>query len=209
MQRDPGSTPMSLIERLQQTRSGDDDAWWRFFSLYSIYLSDFCRRRWDVSDSQAHDFASNVLLKVRKAIQSFEHPGTEGAFRGWLRTILNNAVLSEYREQARGLRARGGAFPDEHQIRPPAASGMTGSLNEARLLQYLRELCPRIGEETFQLFLNFAVKQRSVHDVAEEAGVSISHVYKSASRVKERLRKELPDPAEWRRLLDEIDESDD
>jgi RNA polymerase sigma-70 factor (ECF subfamily) len=51
-------------------------------------------------------------------------------------------------------------------------------------------------QRTWEFFWKVAVEGRSVADVADDAGVSDSAVYKARNRVLKRLREELADAAD-------------
>jgi RNA polymerase sigma-70 factor (ECF subfamily) len=97
-------TSVSLLERLAASPNEDD--WRRLLDLYQPLLRTWLRRA-GVEPSDRDDLSQDVLLVVFREVYRFERRG-DGAFRGWLRTILTNRV----RDYVRGRRYRPEATGD-------------------------------------------------------------------------------------------------
>ncbi|MCA9124778.1 MAG: sigma-70 family RNA polymerase sigma factor [Planctomycetaceae bacterium] len=205
---DPGSTPPSLIDRLQQSGSADDDAWQTFFLVYGEFLKQVGTRRWNLPDAEARDFAHDVLLKVREKIGTFRPAGHKGAFRSWLKTVLYHAFVDEYRARRRGLRGRGGSgFVDLTQEISYQEREVLSHQSDT-ILTILKQHLPRHAESSLQAFVEFGVLGRDADIVAEELALEVNTVYKHARRVAKQLRGKFPTADEWRDLLKELSQID-
>ncbi|MCA9155055.1 MAG: sigma-70 family RNA polymerase sigma factor [Planctomycetales bacterium] len=204
MWNDPGSTSPSLIDRLQQSADPDDDAWNAFFLLYHEFLTQSCQMGWRMSSEEASDFAHDVLLKVREKIGSFSLREGQGSFRGWLRTILRNSILDEFRNRKRGLRGRGGdGFANllEELHRPLTTAD---SQRREQIDAVVRRYCPNHGAKTIASFIEFGVYGRLASDVAAELGIAVNSVYRNTQRVCDCLRERFPSIEDWRDVLREF-----
>jgi RNA polymerase sigma-70 factor (ECF subfamily) len=59
--------------------------------VYSPLLYGFCRNR-NLQSSDAADITQEVLLRIAKAIRSFEYDREKGLFRDWLARIVLNEI---------------------------------------------------------------------------------------------------------------------
>ncbi len=83
------TTPPSLVIRLRD--HADTKAWSEFVDVYSPLIYNYCRWR-ELQSSDAADVTQEVLLRVAKAIRSFEYDRTKGLFRDWLARIVLNEI---------------------------------------------------------------------------------------------------------------------
>jgi len=87
------STPLSLLERLQQPAA--QDAWTRFVRLYTPLLYHFARSA-GLQEADAADLVQDVFVLLLDKLPQFRHDGTN-SFRSWLRVV----TLNKWRERAR------------------------------------------------------------------------------------------------------------
>src|SRR5688500_2033890 len=94
------TTRASLLLRLRDPR--DHDAWVEFVALYEPVICRFLRRS-GLQDADALEVLQNLFLTVNSNIDRWK-PGAEyGSFRGWLRQVTRNLVVSWVRRQRRQL----------------------------------------------------------------------------------------------------------
>ena len=91
------STPVSLLNRLQEDRSRTD--WARFVELYTPLIL-FWARRLGLQEADANDLAQDVLTRVWQQLQSYQRQAGK-RFRGWLWTITRNRWQDYVRRRVR------------------------------------------------------------------------------------------------------------
>ena len=90
-----GRTRASLLLRVQDPQ--DRDSWNEFVSIYTpkIYL---WATRLGLQEADAEDATQVVLIKLVQSLRKFKYDRSRGAFRGWLKTVSQNAVRDLFRE---------------------------------------------------------------------------------------------------------------
>ena len=185
-------TSLTLLDRLR--RSPGSESWDRLVELYSPLIRAWLRR-YDVQDNDANDLVQEVLLAVAKDLGKFEHGGSPGAFRGWLKAILVNRLRGFWRARGRRPQVRGDSDLDERlaQLDDPA-SEMSRIWNQQHDQFVLRQLLalvePHFSPNTWQAFHRVALKGQPADVVAAELGISVNAVFIAKSRVLSRLRQE-------------------
>ena len=178
------TTQPSLLVRLRD--HSDAAAWSRFVEVYTPLIYDFSRAR-GLPAADASDVAQEVLLRVAKAIRSFEYDRQRGLFRDWLARI----VLNEVRRNIGKTKANAPTL-DVHEL---DLTGMQSQWNESFQQHAFQTALDRtkshFTKHTWTLFDLSWIHKKSVGEVAEQAGVSMQQVYVARSRVLNRLRFEV------------------
>lgn len=179
------STSLSLLDRARQR---EDAAWERLIELYGPLLFRWCRN-WGLNPSDAADIGQQVCLSLMQSLSDFEHRGTRGAFRSWLKTMTRHKAIDLWRSQARFP----GTLPDNLAAPAAADEDAEAASDEARELYRRAADLIRVdfSETTWKAFWMTVVEERSVADVAHELQVSPNAVYIARSRVLTRLRTEF------------------
>src|SRR5467141_2571854 len=96
---DKGSrTSVTLLCRLRDTPD-DAAAWEAFVRRYGPKIYEWCRQ-WRLQEADAEDVTQNVLLRLAQKLRAFNYDATR-SFRGWLRTLTQNALSDFLQAQAR------------------------------------------------------------------------------------------------------------
>ena len=185
----------TLLLRLRQL--DDREAWGEFVEQYTPRIFAWCRRH-RLQDSDAADVTQEVLGKLVKAIRSFEYDASRGSFRGWLKTVTNNAVRDFLQDMARPGRGSGdsqiGGLLTALQA-PEAISELTATLEEEAERELLREaearVQLRVKPNTWKAYQLTAVANVVAADAAMQLGMPVAEVYVSKSRVLKLLRAEV------------------
>ena len=185
------STPRSLLDRARL--DGDGASWLTLVNLYTPFL----RRvllHFHVPAPDIEDLTQDVFGVVVRELPQFEHSGRPGAFRCWLRAIVQNRLAHYHRSRQRASRAMPvGIFTPLEDLENPQ--------NELELLwdrehaehvvrRLLELLEPEFTPSTWQAFRRQIVDQLSATEAAEELGMSVNAVLVAKSRVLQRLRRE-------------------
>jgi RNA polymerase sigma-70 factor (ECF subfamily) len=185
------STSLSLLER---AKGGLGHAWDRLVALYQPLVYNWLRRQ-GLPHHAAEELTQEVLLVLTRELASFAHPGTPGAFRGWLRRITANRGRAYWKAGRHQPAAAGGS--DFHaaveQLEDPNSelSQLWDREHDDHVLRRLLELMETEFEpRTLLAFRRQVLDGTGAEQVAAELGMSVGAAYVAKSRVLARLRKE-------------------
>jgi RNA polymerase sigma-70 factor (ECF subfamily) len=192
----PNATSWTLINRIKVR---DNDAWERLVILYTPFLHYWCRR-WGVSRADADDVLQEVFQAISKNLKNFRRERAGDSFRGWLRGIARNKVLSLGRR--RDPPAPGGTefYRQSLLIPDPAADARSDSDaadDEAVGILYehaLKIVRSEFEERTWQAFWRTVVDGQAPAIIADDLGVTAAAVRQAKSRVLRRLKDLLAEP---------------
>jgi RNA polymerase sigma-70 factor (ECF subfamily) len=163
-------------------------------ALYSPLLRSWLQRH-PLQGADVDDLLQDILAVLVRKLPQFNHPGTSGAFRGWLRTILTYRLRWCWRERLRKPAVIGQADAEEFlnsleqsDSDPARRWDLEHDRHVVRgLLQLIR---PEFTDSTWQAFQHFGLDARPLAEVAAELGLSPNAVCIARSRVLRRLREE-------------------
>ncbi|HVC96896.1 MAG TPA: sigma-70 family RNA polymerase sigma factor [Pirellulales bacterium] len=188
------ATSLSLLDLV---KARDDEAWKRFSAIYGPMVYHWARQR-NLQDQDVSDITQEVFAVVFERIGAFRRDRQGDSLRGWLWTITRNKINDHFRAAAPRPRAVGGSsirqrleqepdpFPDDSSEIPANAEG-------AAVRAAMELVRGEVEDKTWQRFLRVVIDRRPVDEVAAAAGMTISAVYKSKSRVLKRLKHYLDD----------------
>ncbi|XZE22168.1 sigma-70 family RNA polymerase sigma factor [Pirellulaceae bacterium SH449] len=178
------TTQPSLLVRLKD--HSDATAWSRFVEVYTPLIYDFCRAR-GLPASDAGDVSQEVLLRVAKAIRSFEYDRQLGLFRDWLARI----VLNELRRHIGKTKSNPISLDTGKLDLTSMQNEWNESFQQHAFQTALERTQSHFTDHTWTLFELSWLQKKPVGEVAELAGVSLQQVYVARSRVLNRLRFEV------------------
>ena len=184
-------TRQSLLLR---ARTGEESAWKDLTDLYRPFIIGWLNRQ-GVPARDLEDLSQEVLLSVVKHLPTFQHSGSRGAFRSWLRTIVCSRTADYWRAAGTSTQAGGGsgATAALQQIADPD-SDLNRQWDEEHDRYVLGCLLDLVDQEfeptTLRAFRRLALDGASGAEVAEELGMSVAAVYVAKSRVLQRIRQE-------------------
>jgi RNA polymerase sigma-70 factor (ECF subfamily) len=184
------STRISL---LSAAGSGTEQAWSQLVELYRPLVYGWLRRH-DVPHHDAEDLSQDVMAVVVRELPNFEHRGSKGAFRNWLRTITANRALGFWRAGKIRPAASGRSsfllMVEQLEDENSQASQLWNREHDAHVLrQLLIDIEPEFEPSTFQAFRRQVFDGAPADMVAHELGLTVGAVYSAKSRVLRRLRQ--------------------
>lgn len=192
---DTPQTRATLLFRLREVN--DQEAWEEFVDAYGPRVYDWCRR-FQLQESDAADVTQTVLARLVTAMQTFRYDPDRGTFRGWLKTVTNNAVRDFLPTLSRPGKGSGDAavvFGLDTFQDPRAVEDLSRSLEEEAEQELLREAAARVrlrvkpaNWEAWRLSFEEGL---SVADVAVQLGIRVTDVYVARSRVTGLLKREV------------------
>lgn len=178
------STPVSLLERLQNAR---DEDWERFVQLYSPLLYHWSFRLGFQSED-ADDLVQDVLSLLLKELPRFQY-SPQGRFRGWLWTVFLNRCRQNARRQIKAV--NGYPLETDITVPDPVVEFDEREYREYLVHQIVTQLQDEFRPTTWKAFWASTVEDRPPGEIAQELGVSENAVYIAKSRVLRRLRQEM------------------
>jgi RNA polymerase sigma-70 factor (ECF subfamily) len=184
---------MSLLRRLG---AGDTAAWQRMVALYTPLMTAWLRPA-GLQRADIDDVTQNALTIVVRKLPAYQHNGRPGAFRAWLRHIVQNSLRDFLRSQERReshVRELRGRLED-----PDSALNRWWDAEHDRYV--LRGLLELVSSEftptTWAAFYRTALEGEPVAMVAADLGLSTNAVHIARSRVLARLREEAKEFIEF------------
>ncbi|MFM9959748.1 MAG: RNA polymerase sigma factor [Planctomycetaceae bacterium] len=188
-------TSGTLLLRLREL--SDRDAWTEFVNRYLPRLFAWCRQR-GLQESDAADVSQEVLGKFVGAIRSFDYDPSRGSFRGWLKTVTNNAIRDFVASRSRPGRGSGDSqigLALATVIDPSAISELTATLDAAAELELLREaearVQLRVQPHTWEAYRRTVLNSEPATEVARQMNLRVAEIYVAKSRVLKCLREEV------------------
>lgn len=185
---------MTLLNRARANEAG---AWDRFVSVYAPLVGYWCRAS-GLPPDDSDDVLQEIFLAAATGLPRFRHDHPGDTFRGWLRGITRNILLTHYRRRAREPIGEGGTESQRriHNLAEPSVHLPDDDPPEESRAVYHRalEIVRREFEEkTWQMFWQVAVEEQPVGEVAKRFGVTNAAVRKAKSRILFRLKQEVGD----------------
>jgi RNA polymerase sigma-70 factor (ECF subfamily) len=189
------STRASLLVRLRDT--ADHEAWLQFVELYEPAVARLARRA-GLQDADAREVVQELLLAVARKAETWDADPARGSFRGWLRSVARNLVVSWMRRHGRRRKheADGSRFEalfDDDGLaapdRSPEDEALEAELRRARLRRAARQARREFEASTWEAFRATAIQGCSAGEAAARLGLSPGAVRVAKCRVLARLRE--------------------
>ncbi len=189
---DQSLTSVSLLHRIQTNRH-DENAWREFVERYGSRVYQWCLNR-KLQASDAEDVTQDVLLKLARHFKEFEYDPSL-SFRGWLRTVTENAIKDFFKSQSTKEKCTGGSTMHGLMLEEPARTELTEYLAEAFDLEILDEAKSRVRQRvnekrwlSWDLLSNHAMSGK---EVAEQLGTSVGVAYANKNQVQKLIKEEI------------------
>lgn len=184
------TTRASLLLRLCDPR--DHEAWLEFVSLYEPVIYRVLRRT-GLQDADALEMLQELFLAVNRNIGRWEHGGEHGSFRGWLRRVTRNLVVSWVRRRKRHVTTSPLDLDALREL-PPVADGPETDEFDRELRRALFHLASErvrseVRPQTWQAFWEVAVSGTSVAGASSKLGMTAGAVRVAKCRIIARLRE--------------------
>ncbi len=189
------STSVTLLLRVRELE--DREAWDSFVATYAPHVFAWCRKH-NLQESDAADVTQEVLTKLVRTMRSFRYDPQRGSFRGWLKTVTQNAIrdlVADCRRHGRGAgdtqagRALAEICDDEASAE--LEQRITSQYEQELLREAQARVKGRVQTKTWNAYHQTAVHQQSPQSVAKELAMPVSEVYVAKSRVIRMLREEV------------------
>ena len=184
------TTRASLLLRLRDP--GDHDAWVEFVSLYEPVIYRVLRRT-GLQDADALEVLQELFLAVNRNIARWEHGAERGSFRGWLRRVTRNLVVSWVRRQKRQVTTSSldldALLESQPTVVSPETDEFDRELRRALIHQASEQVRGEVRPQTWQAFWEVAVSGVSVAEAARKLAMTAGAVRVAKCRIIARLRE--------------------
>ncbi|MEW4486737.1 sigma-70 family RNA polymerase sigma factor [Thalassoglobus sp. JC818] len=187
-------TRLSMFVHLQ---ANEEQAWSEFVRQYGPMIASWCMR-YNLDETETADVTQTVLIKLVQVMRESRYDSNKGSFRGWLKTVTNNAVRDVIRTWHKPGRGSGDSVNLDRlsALEDPAA---LETLNECVDEEYKRILLheaerrvrERVRDFTWRAFEITTLEQRSAKEASEELNMKIAEIYVAKSRVIKMLNEEV------------------
>lgn len=188
------STPNTRYTLIGKLRNPQDiEAWEEFSAIYQPLIFRMCRAK-GLQHADATDVTQDVLTRVAKAIESFDHEQQGATFRGWLFRITRNLVTDFFRKRSANPTVQAEStlhlIADVEPNRAEAAEFQT-EYQRQMFWVVAKDVKLQVKEATWLAFQKTELEQQSVDQVAKDLRMSKGAVYVARSRVIARFKKEV------------------
>jgi RNA polymerase sigma-70 factor (ECF subfamily) len=186
------STNPSLLRMLRSPFG--EAAWRKFLAKYKPLIERWCLQS-GLQAADVEDVTSCVLTNLVRAMREFELDPAH-RFRGWLKTVVNNALRSFLRERKKHPANRTGDVPvDDMDV--PGETGRLASEMDDRMSrdleladEIIQRVQQRVEEQTWEAYWRTAIDDEPAGEVAASLGLNLTSVYVAKHRVAKMLRSE-------------------
>lgn len=186
------NTRSTLLQRLKE--GGNESAWQEFYDIYGRLIFSYCLH-FNISYAEAEDLVQEICIKIFRQILKFDYSPDRGRFRGWLKTITHNAAI-DYLRRKQYRKRTASDYRIHLEIKQEVDFASTTELwqeewEKALYEAALEQVRKRVGEDTFQVFQRYVLKNIPAQEVAVAAKLEVNAVYAVKHRVLRYLREEV------------------
>jgi RNA polymerase sigma factor (sigma-70 family) len=182
------TTRVSLLLRLRDPR--DHEAWVEFVEIYEPVVYRVLRRA-NLQDADTQEVMQDLFLAVHRNIGRWKIGAEHGSFRGWLRHVTRNLVISWVRRKRRQITTTSVDLDVLLQAscadNSPKSDEFDVELRRVLFHKASELVRAEVQPQTWQAFVEVALSGRSVAETAGKLGMSNGAVRVAKCRVIARL----------------------
>ena len=169
-------------------------AWREFFDLYWLFIFRIAIRK-GLTEAEAEDVTQETMIRVAKALPSFQYTRKRGSFKNWLSKIVSNIIIDHYRKKKISTVCLPDAENEARMGDVPAAGRDLEQIWDEEWTRNLMNLAlkkarNRVGLREFQIFQLHVFQEHSARKTAEMVGVSVARVYVAKLRAGRAFKQE-------------------
>jgi len=186
------STSVSLLSRIRRDAT-DPEAWREFVGRYAPKIYRWCRQ-WKLQEADAEDVTQNVLAKLAAKLRTFDYD-PERSFRGWLKTVTQNALCDFLAERRRPGLGSGDSAVALLLENLQARTDLLGDLEEEFDREVLEEALARVQlkvpERRWEAFRLTALEGLSGAETGARLEMNVTTVFTSKCKVRKLVQEEI------------------
>lgn len=157
----------------------------KLYQYFYGYAMSICVR-YSKSNEEAHEVLNDGFMKVFTKIEKYD---SEKSFKGWLRRVMINTALDNYRHNYKHYHHHNLEEAGQEII----SEAITHQLSHADLMHLIQRLSP--GYRT--VFNLYAIDGYTHEEIAESLGISVgtskSNLFKARANLQAMLKTSQPD----------------
>ncbi|MEZ6123574.1 MAG: sigma-70 family RNA polymerase sigma factor [Planctomycetaceae bacterium] len=188
-------TRRTLLSRVRDI--SDVEAWQEFVRDYGPQILRWCQRQ-GLQESDCADVVQDVLTRLVIAMRSFDYEPGKGRFRGWLKTVTQNAIRDFVRHHQRAGIGSGDSAVSRllHAVSDPSTvDGLSDALEKQAEIELLREaearVRLRVKPTNWKAWYLTVRDQQSAPQAAAELNIAVTDVYVARSRISRMITEEV------------------
>ena len=182
-------TPQSLLQRLHANPK-DIGSGKRFADIYDPFLIG-CLGRW-YPGMPVEDIVEEIRLEIVKGLPNFNHNGNVGAFRKWLRVVVQRTKPKIEKRLKRQLFAQ--QAPEYLDNLVDDNSELSRQFDEEHNRFVINKLLeaaePHFSKRDLEIFAQHVLKEIPATQLSEQFAVSVAYVYVIKNKILKWLREE-------------------
>jgi len=185
----------TLLSRVRDV--SDVEAWREFVGDYGPLILKWCEKH-GLQEADSADVVQEVLASLVTAMRSFDYNPGRGRFRGWLKTVTQNAVIDFVKSRQRPGEGSGdsavGRILEACETKD-TVDELSQALEQQAEVELLREAEARVKLRVKPV--NFDAWRLSVREsmkapeIAAQLRIDVTDVYVARSRVNKMIREEV------------------
>ena len=186
-------TSITLVEKLKH--ENNNDAWKRFYELYSPLIIGFARQR-GCNETSAKDILQETMCQLLQYLKGFHYNPKRGQFRSYLLRIVMSRISRHVADNLSTFPLNTLPVGQQNDIPDPNSASPWRDFDRLwrkNLMQHaLKRVKPKVKTLTWKSFECYALSDsKSAGDVASELGIKKNVVYQHKNRVIELLKHEI------------------
>lgn len=191
-------THMSLIEKAQRD---EPSAWELVYTLYTPLIRRWARGIGIQCPHERENVSQEVFAKLVKNLRKFQRREDGGSFRGWLRMITKNHIITHHYGD-RAMKTVGGSEWHRRVHEIPFGNQVLNSLldsvsedNPDEKSIVFRKIVAWVDSyykkrKRYRIvFKRVIIQERPVREVAKDLNVSTNVIYQMKSRILAKIRE--------------------
>ncbi len=182
-------TDETLLKQVRQLDA--HDAWQIFFKRYWQVILHYARKL-GLNAHQGEEVLQETMVELMRILPEFDYDRGKGRFRNFLLTIVHRKSLLALR--------RAKAVAESHvaivaDVLPDESNGTGLDEAEQRWRESIRDtllarLSRHCDEQTFGVYRDYVLEDRSAAEVAKAYGIEVNAVYQIKNRLTRHLQKD-------------------
>lgn len=174
---------MDIKDLIKGLKRGKRQAYDALYDQYAGLFYTICLR-YSNNQQEAEDLTQEAILKIVNNIDSFKN---DGSFEGWMKRIVVNTCLNEYRKNSVPISAMDDMKKDQLNEMASNESNGLDQLSEQELLSMIMAL-----PTGFRTIFNLVVMEGYSHkQVADELNITESASRSQLTKAKMKLREQI------------------
>ncbi|MDQ3192651.1 MAG: sigma-70 family RNA polymerase sigma factor [Bacteroidota bacterium] len=180
------SQDKNIVDIVSGCKKGDKKCQEKLYKIFYGKMMVVCSRYTDNTD-EAKDILQEGFIKVFNSLHKFDF---EGSFEGWVRRIMVNTAIDNFRKNKKVVTLFDNNIPIENLDYPEDNSSETLISNKIKAADVL-EAISKLSPAYKTVFNLYAIDGFSHQQISDELNISVGTSKSNYSKAKQNLKKIL------------------